>query len=98
MQRVLERLIGAGVSVEDDEDDPSSSLPQKRVSCSMSALCQWYKTVTKVRKLFKQLVSLFLEVAVSTNSNISINKAINNFAAGHIELTVFVAVSCRNRL
>ncbi|XP_053488995.1 origin recognition complex subunit 3 [Ictalurus furcatus] len=53
MQRVLERLMGAGVSVEDDEDDPSTSLPQKRVSCSMSALCQWYKTVTK-----KQTVKL----------------------------------------
>lgn len=50
MQRVLERLMGAGVSMEDDEEDPSMSLPQKRVSCSMSALCQWYKTVTKVRR------------------------------------------------
>ncbi|KAK3538300.1 hypothetical protein QTP70_035259, partial [Hemibagrus guttatus] len=48
MQRVLERLMGAGVSVEDEEEeDISMSLPKKRVSCSMSALCQWYKTVTK---------------------------------------------------
>ncbi|XP_053365706.1 origin recognition complex subunit 3 isoform X1 [Clarias gariepinus] len=48
MQRVLERLMGAGVSVDnDDEDDSNMTLPQKRVSCSMNALCQWYKTVTK---------------------------------------------------
>ncbi|GAA6109280.1 origin recognition complex subunit 3 isoform X1 [Tachysurus ichikawai] len=49
MQRILERLMGAGVSVEDEEDDSSMSLPKKRVSCSMSALCQWYKTVIKKR-------------------------------------------------
>ncbi|XP_027028390.1 origin recognition complex subunit 3 isoform X2 [Tachysurus fulvidraco] len=49
MQRILERLMGAGVSVEDEEEDSSMSLPKKRVSCSMSALCQWYKTVIKKR-------------------------------------------------
>lgn len=53
MQRVLERLMGTDISVEDDEDDPSISLPQKRISCSMSALCHWYKTVTKVRNIFR---------------------------------------------
>ncbi|XP_060735997.1 origin recognition complex subunit 3 isoform X1 [Tachysurus vachellii] len=49
MQRILERLMGAGVSVEDEEEDSSMSLQKKRVSCSMSALCQWYKTVIKKR-------------------------------------------------
>lgn len=53
MQKVLERLMGAGVSVEDDEEDASMSLSQKRVSCSMTALCQWYKTVTKVSIHFR---------------------------------------------
>ncbi|KAL7873046.1 hypothetical protein AOLI_G00121170 [Acnodon oligacanthus] len=47
MQRVLERLMGVGVSVEEDEEDSGIHLPQKRVSCSISVLCQWYKTVTK---------------------------------------------------
>ncbi|KAI4905465.1 hypothetical protein NFI96_028095 [Prochilodus magdalenae] len=47
MQRVLERLMGVGVSVEEDEGDASVHVPQKRVSCSISVLCQWYKTVAK---------------------------------------------------
>ncbi|XP_046711703.1 origin recognition complex subunit 3 isoform X2 [Silurus meridionalis] len=46
IQRLLVRLMGAAASVEDEEDF-SISLPQKRLSCSMSALCQWYKTVAK---------------------------------------------------
>lgn len=53
MQRVFERLMGAGVSVEDEEEDSNMTLPKNRVSCSMSALCQWYKTLTKVRQPVK---------------------------------------------
>ncbi|XP_062863227.1 origin recognition complex subunit 3 isoform X2 [Trichomycterus rosablanca] len=47
MQRVLERLMGVGVLLEEYEEDPGMSLAQKRVSCSINALCQWYKTVVK---------------------------------------------------
>ncbi|XP_072546418.1 origin recognition complex subunit 3 [Salminus brasiliensis] len=51
MQKVLERLMGVGVSLEEDEEDTGVHLPQKKVSCSVSALCQWYKTVMKTRAM-----------------------------------------------
>uniref|UniRef100_A0A4W5LVV0 Origin recognition complex subunit 3 n=1 Tax=Hucho hucho TaxID=62062 RepID=A0A4W5LVV0_9TELE len=50
IQRVLERLMGTTVSV-DDEEEPercSTNVNQKRVHCSLITLCNWYKTVTKV--------------------------------------------------
>lgn len=50
MQRVLERLMGVEVLLEEDEQDPGMSVARKRVSCSIGSLCQWYKTVVKVRK------------------------------------------------
>uniref|UniRef100_A0A4W5LU88 Origin recognition complex subunit 3 n=1 Tax=Hucho hucho TaxID=62062 RepID=A0A4W5LU88_9TELE len=50
IQRVLERLMGTTVSV-DDEEEPercSTNVNQKRVHCSLITLCNWYKTVTKI--------------------------------------------------
>ncbi|KAM3871096.1 origin recognition complex subunit 3 [Diretmus argenteus] len=50
MQRVLERLMDTVVSVDDeDEEDevPITQLHKKRVHCSFSTLCDWYKTTTK---------------------------------------------------
>uniref|UniRef100_A0A8C8I4P4 Origin recognition complex subunit 3 n=1 Tax=Oncorhynchus tshawytscha TaxID=74940 RepID=A0A8C8I4P4_ONCTS len=50
LQRVLERLMGTSVSV-DNEEEPeqcSTNVNQKRVHCSLITLCNWYKTVTKV--------------------------------------------------
>uniref|UniRef100_A0A8C7CU96 Origin recognition complex subunit 3 n=1 Tax=Oncorhynchus kisutch TaxID=8019 RepID=A0A8C7CU96_ONCKI len=49
LQRVLERLMGTSVSV-DNEEEPeqcSTNVNQKRVHCSLITLCNWYKTVTK---------------------------------------------------
>ncbi|XP_076833788.1 origin recognition complex subunit 3 isoform X2 [Brachyhypopomus gauderio] len=48
VKKILERLMG--VTVDEGEEDlalQGGPLPQKRVSCSIGALCQWYKTVTK---------------------------------------------------
>ncbi|XP_026858288.2 origin recognition complex subunit 3 isoform X1 [Electrophorus electricus] len=53
MQKLLERLMGVRVTEEEYEEDPSLSgvpLQQKRVSCSIGALCQWYKAVTNKHK------------------------------------------------
>uniref|UniRef100_A0A8B9RK88 Origin recognition complex subunit 3 n=1 Tax=Astyanax mexicanus TaxID=7994 RepID=A0A8B9RK88_ASTMX len=47
MQKVLERLMGVGVTLEDDEEDTGIHLPHKKVSCSVSALSQWYKSMMK---------------------------------------------------
>lgn len=54
MQKVLERLIGVDVAVDDDDEDGgqrSAPVHQKRVHCSLSSLCDWYSSVTKVRVL-----------------------------------------------
>ncbi|XP_066524034.1 origin recognition complex subunit 3 isoform X2 [Hoplias malabaricus] len=53
MQKVLERLMGVGVSAEDDDDDDDSGIhvPQK-VSCTISALCRWYKAITNKQHKF----------------------------------------------
>ncbi|KAL0969554.1 hypothetical protein UPYG_G00229040 [Umbra pygmaea] len=51
MQNVLQRLMGASVSVKDDDLDESepgcSTVDHKRAHCSLSTLCDWYNTVTK---------------------------------------------------
>ncbi|XP_031436874.1 origin recognition complex subunit 3 isoform X2 [Clupea harengus] len=50
MQKVLERLIGVDVAVDDDDEDGgqrSAPVHQKRVHCSLSSLCDWYSSVTK---------------------------------------------------
>lgn len=44
IQKVLEQLMGKGVSVDEEEDD--TALLQ-RTQCTISALCQWYKTAAK---------------------------------------------------
>uniref|UniRef100_A0A674F6Z3 Origin recognition complex subunit 3 n=1 Tax=Salmo trutta TaxID=8032 RepID=A0A674F6Z3_SALTR len=48
--RVLERLMGTSVSVgnEEEPEQRSTNVNQKRVHCSLITLCNWYKTVTKV--------------------------------------------------
>ncbi|KAG9268755.1 origin recognition complex subunit 3 [Astyanax mexicanus] len=51
MQKVLERLMGVGVTLEDDEEDTGIHLPHKKVSCSVSALSQWYKSMMKTRAI-----------------------------------------------
>ncbi|XP_056111892.1 origin recognition complex subunit 3 [Rhinichthys klamathensis goyatoka] len=45
IQKLLEQLMGKGVSV-DEEQEVETALLQ-RTQCTISALCQWYKTVTK---------------------------------------------------
>ncbi|XP_026141118.1 origin recognition complex subunit 3 isoform X2 [Carassius auratus] len=45
IQKVLEQLMEIGVSVDEEQED-DTALPQ-RTQCTISALCQWYKTVTK---------------------------------------------------
>ncbi|XP_013986718.2 origin recognition complex subunit 3 [Salmo salar] len=49
MQRVLERLMGTSVSVgnEEEPEQRSTNVNQKRVHCSLITLCNWYKAVTK---------------------------------------------------
>ncbi|XP_030641015.1 origin recognition complex subunit 3 [Chanos chanos] len=51
MQRVFERLMGVGITVDEEDEEESShcntAVHQKRVHCSMNTLCQWYKSVTK---------------------------------------------------
>uniref|UniRef100_A0A8C8I4W0 Origin recognition complex subunit 3 n=1 Tax=Oncorhynchus tshawytscha TaxID=74940 RepID=A0A8C8I4W0_ONCTS len=58
--RVLERLMGTSVSV-DNEEEPeqcSTNVNQKRVHCSLITLCNWYKTVTKVCSYCKERTSV----------------------------------------
>uniref|UniRef100_A0A671U2Q6 Origin recognition complex subunit 3 n=1 Tax=Sparus aurata TaxID=8175 RepID=A0A671U2Q6_SPAAU len=48
--RVLERLMGTDVTVDDEEEEEAeqTSTPlHKSVHCSLSTLCDWYKTKTK---------------------------------------------------
>ncbi|KAM9842622.1 origin recognition complex subunit 3 isoform 2-T2 [Aulostomus maculatus] len=51
MKRVLERLMGAAVTVEDEDDveeaEQNSTPLHKSVHCSLSTLCDWYITKTK---------------------------------------------------
>lgn len=46
IQKVLEQLMGRGVSVDEEQEDDTALL--QKTPCTISALCQWYKTVTKV--------------------------------------------------
>ncbi|XP_050988472.1 origin recognition complex subunit 3 [Labeo rohita] len=45
IQKVLEQLMGKGVSVDEEQEDDTSLL--QKTQCTISALCQWYKTVSK---------------------------------------------------
>ncbi|XP_063040175.1 origin recognition complex subunit 3 [Engraulis encrasicolus] len=51
MQKVLERLMGVDVAMDDDEEEDggqrSAPTHQKRVHCSLGSLCEWYNSVTK---------------------------------------------------
>nr|XP_046268274.1 origin recognition complex subunit 3 isoform X2 [Scatophagus argus] len=50
MKRVLERLMGTDVTVDDEEDEEAeqtSNPLHKSVHCSLSTLCDWYNTKTK---------------------------------------------------
>uniref|UniRef100_A0A8C9W168 Origin recognition complex subunit 3 n=1 Tax=Scleropages formosus TaxID=113540 RepID=A0A8C9W168_SCLFO len=52
MQKVLQRLMGTNVMVDEDEAEAdlgfhTRDCPQKRVNCSLSALCDWYQSATK---------------------------------------------------
>ncbi|KAI2654691.1 Origin recognition complex subunit 3 [Labeo rohita] len=40
-----EQLMGKGVSVDEEQEDDTSLL--QKTQCTISALCQWYKTVSK---------------------------------------------------
>ncbi|KAJ8399467.1 hypothetical protein AAFF_G00411790 [Aldrovandia affinis] len=44
LQKVLQRLMGINVSVDEDEEEASANVPQNRMPCSPSTLCDWYKT------------------------------------------------------
>lgn len=51
MKRVLERLMDTVVSVDDEEEEEAeltSAQLHKSVHCSLSTLCDWYNTKTKV--------------------------------------------------
>lgn len=48
IKKVLEQLMGKGVSVDEEQEDETA--PLQRTPCTISALCQWYKTATKVRE------------------------------------------------
>ncbi|KAK2878670.1 hypothetical protein QQF64_011211 [Cirrhinus molitorella] len=45
IQKVIEQLMGRGVSVDEEQEDDTALL--QKTLCTISALCQWYKTVTK---------------------------------------------------
>lgn len=45
IKKLLEQLMGKGVSVDEEQEDETALL--QRTPCTISALCQWYKTVTK---------------------------------------------------
>ncbi|XP_060918837.1 origin recognition complex subunit 3 isoform X2 [Labrus mixtus] len=51
MKRVLERLMGTAVTVDDDEEEEAAELANtplhKSVHCSLSTLCDWYNAKTK---------------------------------------------------
>ncbi|KAM4625985.1 origin recognition complex subunit 3 [Polymixia lowei] len=50
MQKVLERLMNTAVYVDEEDEEveqASTQLHQQRVHCSLSTLCDWYKTKTK---------------------------------------------------
>ncbi|XP_043118160.1 origin recognition complex subunit 3 [Puntigrus tetrazona] len=42
IQKVLEQLTGRGVSVDDEQEDDTVLI--QKTQCTISALCQWYKT------------------------------------------------------
>uniref|UniRef100_A0A673IEP8 Origin recognition complex subunit 3 n=1 Tax=Sinocyclocheilus rhinocerous TaxID=307959 RepID=A0A673IEP8_9TELE len=42
IQKVLEQLMGSGVSVDEEKEDDTALL--QKTPCTISALCQWYKT------------------------------------------------------
>uniref|UniRef100_A0AAR2KEY1 Origin recognition complex subunit 3 n=1 Tax=Pygocentrus nattereri TaxID=42514 RepID=A0AAR2KEY1_PYGNA len=89
MQRVLERLMGVGVSVEEDEEDSGIHLPQKRVSCSISVLCQWYKTVTKLSTHeFYRISSLSASKCLC--SDITVMMLYQNFLIQCLLTTIFL--------
>lgn len=51
MKRVLERLMGADVTVDDEEEEEAeqtSTQLHKSVHCSFGTLCDWYNAKTKV--------------------------------------------------
>ncbi|XP_061091265.1 origin recognition complex subunit 3 isoform X3 [Conger conger] len=45
LQKVLQRLTG--VSMDKDEEETSTDLPQKSAHCFLRSLCDWYKTACK---------------------------------------------------
>lgn len=53
MQKVLKRLMGSCLSVDEEEDTEQCSTQsnQKRVHCSLSTLCDWYKSKVWRRQL-----------------------------------------------
>lgn len=49
MKRVLERLMGTVVTVDDEEEEEAEQIQlHKSVHCSLNTLCDWYNTKTKV--------------------------------------------------
>ncbi|TMS21718.1 Origin recognition complex subunit 3 [Larimichthys crocea] len=48
MKRVLERLMGTVVTVDDEEEEEAEQIQlHKSVHCSLNTLCDWYNTKTK---------------------------------------------------
>lgn len=51
MKKVLERLMGTAVALDDDDDDEEEEAEHssaQRVHCSLGRLCDWYTSKTKV--------------------------------------------------
>lgn len=51
MKKVLERLMDTDVAVDDDEEevDGEQKTLRNSVRCSLTTLCDWYISKTKVR-------------------------------------------------
>lgn len=45
IQKVVGQLMGRGLSLDEDQEDDTA--PHQKTQCSISDLCQWYKTVKK---------------------------------------------------
>lgn len=48
MKKVLERLMGTAVAVDDEEEEEAEQTGAQSVHCSLSRLCDWYNSKTKV--------------------------------------------------
>lgn len=48
MKKVLERFMGTAMAVDDEEEEEAEQTGAQSVHCSLSRLCDWYNSKTKV--------------------------------------------------